>query len=213
MLDNDSMAAPGEMWGKPAFYHGPLTGEVQGQRVDQGCGLKKDRVGCAVYKSKGALTLLAINEAGTGQAFAIGSDCRYQRDLGSVALKPAAPVKAWTSLAMKEPDTLLGAADGHVVEMTRDGNDWKEARRWRADFGAAIWFAADAGRLWVADRDRHRIVVLDLATEKPLAVFGTPDKPGADLAALSGPTAIAARGERAVVYDAGNQRLVRLSLH
>ena len=213
MLDNDSMVAPGELWGKPAFYHGPLTGEVQGQRVEGACGLKKDRVGCAVYRSKGTLALLAINEAGDGQAFAIGSDGRYQRDLGSVALKPAAPVRAWTSLAMKDPDTLLGAADGQVVEMTRDGNDWKEARRWRADFGPAIWIAADSGRLWVADRDRHRIIVLDLATEKPLATFGTPDKAGADLASLSDPTTIAARGNRAVVYDAGNQRLVKLSLH
>ncbi len=144
--------------------------------------------------------------------FAIGADGRYQRDLGSVALKPAVPVKAWTSLAMEDPDTLLGAADGHVVEMARDGADWKESRRWRADFGAAIWIAADAGRLWVADRDHHRIVALDLATGKALAAFGTPDKPGTGLASLSGPTTIAARGNRAVVYDAGNQRLIKLSL-
>ncbi|HPD13637.1 MAG TPA: hypothetical protein PLE19_01715 [Planctomycetota bacterium] len=212
MLDSDSMVAPGNLWGKPAFYYGPLTREVQGQRVEQGCGLKNDRVGCAVYKSKGALTLLATNEAGEGQAFAIGADGRYERDLGAVALKAAAPVKAWTSLAMKGPDTLLGAADGHVVEMARDGNDWKETRRWRADFGPAVWIAADSGKLWVADRDRHRVVVLDLATEKALASFGTPDKAGADLASLAGPTVIAARGERAVVYDAGNQRLVKLAL-
>ena len=212
MLDNDSMVAPASLWGKPAFYHGPLTGEVQGQRIDQGCGLKKDRVGCAVYRSKGILTLLTINEAGDGQAFAIGSDGTYQRDLGPVALRPAAPVKAWSSLAMKDPDTLLGAGDGYVVEMARDGNDWKEARRWRADFGAAIWIAADAGRLWVADRNRHRVVALDLATGGALAVFGTPDTPGTNLASLSGPTAIAARGDRAVAYDAGNQRLVKLSL-
>lgn len=212
MLDNDSMAAPAHLWGKPAFYHGPLTREVQGQRVEQGCGLKNDRVGCTVYKNNGALTLLAINEAGEGQAFAIGADGRYQRDLGAVALKTAAPVKAWTSLAMKGPDSLLGAADGHVLELARDGNDWRETRRWRADFGPAIWIAADSGKLWVADRDRHRVLALDLATEKPIAVFGTTDKPGTDLAALSGPTIIAARGDRAVVYDAGNQRLAKLAL-
>jgi len=181
MLDNDAMVAPAVLWGKLAFYHGPLTGEVKGQRVDGLCDLKKDRVGCAVYRSKGALTLLAINAAGEGQAFAIGPDGSYRRDLGSVTLKPATPAKAWTTLAMKHPDTLLGAADGQVIEMARDGADWRERGRWRADFGPAIRIAADSGELWVADRDRHRVAVLGLATEKPLAGFGTPDRPGAGL--------------------------------
>ncbi len=47
-------------------------------------------------------------------------------------------------------------------------------------------------RLWVADRDRHRVVVLDLVTEKPIAVFGTTDKPGTDLTSL---TRVCGRGQ------------------
>ena len=54
------------------------------------------------------------------------------------------------------------------------------------------------------------MLCFDLATGKLLAAFGTPDTPGDDLGTLHAPEAIAARGERAVVYDRGNQRLMKL---
>ena len=75
-----------------------------------------------------------------------------------------------------------------------------------------VFIAADEGRLWAADAERHRVVCFNLGTGKPLAVFGICDKAGADLASLDRPQAIAARGRRAVVYDSGNQRLVKLAL-
>ncbi|NQT85734.1 hypothetical protein HQ560_03160 [bacterium] len=206
MLDNDRIVVPCHLWGKPMFYYGPLTIELKGWRVDKS-NLKKDRVGSAVYRAGGKLVLLVIGPAGDGQAFAIGSDGAYREDLGDVQLKTLTPVRAWTSLAMKSADTLLAAGDGHVIEMARDGANWKEARRWRADFGSAIHISADSGRLWVSDRDGHRVVTFDLATGKPIASFGAE---GADLKSLKRPTAIAARGDRAVVYDSGNQRLVKL---
>jgi hypothetical protein len=207
MLENDHMVAVCHLWGQPTFCYGPLTGEVKSWRIGDRCGLKKDRVGCAVYRSAGRLVLLAIGPAGDGQAFAIGSDGAWRSDLGNVQLKTVTPVKAWTSLAMKDADTLLGAGDGHVIEMARDGTDWKETRRWRVDFGAVIHISADSGRLWVSDRDRHRVAVLELGTGKSIAAFG---RDGDDLSSLKHPTVIAARGRRAVVYDSGNQRLMKL---
>jgi hypothetical protein len=33
MLDGDQMVAPGRLWGQPAVYHGPLTGEVRAVRI------------------------------------------------------------------------------------------------------------------------------------------------------------------------------------
>ena len=45
-----------------------------------------------------------------------------------------------------------------------------------------------------------------------LGQFGRTDKPATDLTGLSGPGVIAARGGRAVVFDSGNQRLVKLKL-
>ena len=212
VLGNDNVVVPCYLWGRPMFYSGPLTKELRGQRIDKGCALTRDRVGSAVYRSDGRLALLTIGPKGDGHAFAIGSDGSYRGELGPVALRAAVPIKAWTSLAMKDADTLLGAADGHVVEMTRDGTNWKESRRWRADFGSAITITADSGRLWVADRERHRVVAFDMATGSPIAIFGAPDRAGTDLKSLSHPTTIAARGRRAVVYDSGNQRLVKLTL-
>jgi hypothetical protein len=56
--------------------------------------------------------------------------------------------------------------------------------------------------------------VFYVAGNKPrlLAAFGQTDKPGNDLASLSHPTTISASGDRAVVYDSDNQRIVKLTL-
>ena len=50
-----------------------------------------------------------------------------------------------------------------------------------------------------------------LRTDAPIALPPV-DGPGDDLSHLSHPQAIAARDSRAVVYDSGNQRLMKLSL-
>ena len=117
-----------------------------------------------------------------------------------VTLRASPAAVRWTTLAMKAPDTLLGAADGKVIELMRDGKDWREIRRWNApqdrpaeQFGDTIYLAADAGRLWISDRQRHRVLVLDMATDKLLAAFGHPEA-GDDIDHLSLPQVIAARG-------------------
>jgi hypothetical protein len=219
MLPNDSMCAPGLLWGKPTFYRGPLSDEVKSDRIDKGCALRKETTGSVSYGLKGRRVLLAVDASGKGEAFFIGEDGAYQGEAGPAALKASGPAAAWTTLAMKDEGTLSGAASGAVVEMSRDGNDWKETRRWSSwgagpaeKFGGRLFIAADEGRLWVADTDRHRVLCLDLGTGKPLASFGTCDKAGAGLASLDRPQALAARGRRAVVYDSGNQRLVKLAL-
>jgi len=218
MLPSDSICAPGLLWGKPAFYRGPLTEEVKCDRIDKGCALRKEVVASAAVQSKGRRVLLAVDAAGKGDSFLIGEDGAYQGEAGPLTLR-AAPAGEWTTLAPKDEGTLLGAAGGAVVELARDGNDWKEARRWSSwgpgpaeKFGGRVFIAADEGRLWAADAERHRVVCFDLGTGKPLGSFGTCDKAGADLSSLDRPQAIAARGRRAVVYDSGNQRLVKLSL-
>lgn len=222
MLDGGAMVCPGWMWGKPAFYWGKLTEEVKIDRIESKCALKKGLAGSAVYKSQNRLVLLAIDAKGDGQAFNIGGDGRYQSDLGAVALKTATPVKEWTSLAATGGDaraTLLGAGDGAIIEFAADGNDWKETKRWSSwgsgeteKFGGTVFINADAGRLWASDTDRHRVVVFDLKSGKPIASFGATDKAGSDLNSFTGPRMLTACGTRAVVHDGGNQRLVKLSL-
>ena len=220
MLDSDEMAAPGWMWGKPAFYYGKLTGEVRIDRIESGCGMKKGLTGSAAYRSRNKLLLLSIDAKGDGRAFVIGGEGRYQSEAGAVALKTATPVKEWTTLAMKDATTLLAAGDGAVIEFAADGNDWKETKRWSSwgagagegeRFGGKVFITADAGRLWVSDTKANRVIVFDAAC-KPLAVFGTPDKAGTDLNSLAAPQMLAARGARCIVHDSGNQRLLRLSL-
>ena len=227
MLDSDCMTAPGWLWGKPTFYFGRVSGLVGTNRVES-CSLKRGFTGSAAFRRDGKLLLLVVDAAGKGQTFAIASDGNYQSDAGPATLKVATEAKEWTSLAMKDANTLLGAADGAVVEMAPDaGLDWKETRRWSSwpgggqeddKFGPRIWICSDSGRLWVADRERHRVLVFDLKSGAAIAAFGAADAraphetPGADLRSLNQPETIAARGARAVVFDAGNQRLVKLSL-
>ena len=114
---------------------------------------------------------------------------------------------------------MLAAGDGFVIQFARDGQNWKEQRRWNSfgpdnadKFGPAIFLAADAGRLWVSDTSRSRVLCFDQATGKLRGTFGATDSPGDDLAHVNSPTVLAARGDRAVVYDSGNQRLVKLRL-
>lgn len=219
MLEDDTLVAPGSMWGKPTLVSGKLTKEVSAQRIEMPTSLPlKETCGSAVYRRENHLLLLVLDAAGKAQTFNLSNDGRYVSDAAPVELKTVTPVNTWTALAMRDAGTLLAAADGAVLEFEPDGSaNWIETRRWNSwgakveeKFGATISLAADAGRLWVTDRERQRVLCFDLTTGNPLATFGTPDKSGDDLAALNAPETIAARGERAVVYDRGNQRLVKL---
>jgi len=132
-----------------------------------------------------------------------------------VELKTVAPVTAYRSLAMQDPDVLLAAADGAVVRFARDGDDWQETGRFAGGddgFGGQIDIACDDGRLWVADTERHRVVCFDAKSCVPVAAFGQTDQSGTALGQLNRPTTIAARGRRCVVFDSANQRLVKLML-
>lgn len=216
MLDSDVMVAPAYLWGKPMLYCGRLSQEVS---VREAPGLSKGMVASAVYRQQNDRVLLVVDAAGKAQSIKIGDDGLPQGNGTPVSLKTATPGKQWTSLAMKDAITLLAAVDGSVIELTWDGTQWQENKRWNswgatpADrFGQSICIAVDGPALWVSDRDRHRVMGFDLKTAQPTASFGTVDKSGDSLTALDRPATLAARAGRLLVYDAGNQRLVKLSL-
>jgi len=222
MLPNDNMVAPGVQYGNQArVFYGPLTTEVRLSGHGK-VGITKDMrergCGAAVYRSGNRLVLLLVSSKGKTSLEQIGSDGRHIKNIGRVELATSPKTQAWTTLAMKDARTLLAAADGHVIEFAPDGQNWKETRRLNEPsggggrFGARIDIAADSGRLWVSDTERHRVLCLDLASGRLVAAFGKADTAGAGLGELSSPTAIAARGTRAVVFDGGNQRLVKLRL-
>jgi len=132
------------------------------------------------------------------------------------SLATAKGTGAFTSLAMKDTNTLLAAAGGAIIEFARDGADWKESRRWSSwgtgkdkAFGGSIWICADSGRLWVSDSANHRVLLFDLsaAATAPISTFGR-----GRIGSLDSPQLIMGCGYRAIVLDSGNQRLVKLEV-
>ena len=221
-LDNGSLCGVGFQWGKPSLLSGTLDKELRIRRIESETALPKEAVGVAVTEIDKRRSLVVLESGGKAVAVEVNGDGSYKSDIGPVHFTTVPPVKAWTSLAAPTKDALLAAGDGFVIEFARDGQNWKEKRRWNSSgtsvqggtdtFGPTIRLAADAGHLWVADTARSRVLCFDRATQKLLGSFGTADSPGDDLTHVNTPTTLAACGDRAVVYDSGNQRLVKLRL-
>ncbi len=217
--NTDVVVGYGQMWGKPAVMFGTMDKEVHISRIETPTVLPKDAVAVVVSEQNKRFVLLVLEKKGGLTAVNIADTGEYQGDVGSVQFTTSTPVAEWTSLASTGRDTLVGGGDGFVIEMARDGAGWKETRRWKTwgagaaqRFTGPVWLAADAGKLWVSDSARHRVVCFDLASGRELAAFGERDAEGDDLSKLNAPCVIAARGQRAVVFDSGNQRLVKLQI-
>ena len=221
-LDNGSLCGYGFTRGKPSLLFGTLDKELRVRQIESPTALPKEAIAVAVIEFDKRRSLVVLEPGGKAIAVEVNGDGSYKSDIGPVQLTTAEPVKAWTSLAASGKDAMLAAGDGFVIEFARDGQSWKEQRRWNSSgtngqggadtFGPTIRLASDAGRLWVADTARSRVLCFDQATRKLLGSFGIADSPGDDLAHVNNPTTLAACGDRAVVYDNGNQRLVKLRL-
>jgi hypothetical protein len=132
---------------------------------------------------------------------------------------PQVPLQSPTDLAAlgdgrfligdKEKLLLVAPADnGHKVE------NWFRAWGDGPDqhFGDHLRFAVDGASLLVSDTDRHRVIWLDWTTWQVLAQFGETDTPGDHAWRLNAPAQASLRGTRAIVADAGNQRLAKCVL-
>jgi hypothetical protein len=216
LLPDDHFSVPAIHGVLPAVVGGNFTWHIIWDQLQQQEPKSGFLHGSVIYKdAKGIPLLLAIDSTGNARSYRIDpGQGNATENRGPVALETASPVKEWTSLAMKNPDTLLGAGDGYVIEMARDGVNWKETRRWNAvpdgTLGSEIHLTSDAGRLWVSDTDNHRVLCFNLNDGTLAASFGEKGKAGDDLSHLDSPRVIAARDQRVIVYDSGNQRLVKL---
>jgi len=220
LLPGDNFVAPEIRNGHTQIIGGPFAWNVFITDLKDGPTTKTGLLnGSAVYMNGKIQTLITINAAGEGETWRVDTVGKMIADLGQTKLQTQDPVKEWTSLAMKNADTLLGAGDGSVIEMTRgDGDIWRETKRWNSwqgaapsAFGGKIYICSDAGNLWVSDTEHHRVLCFGLADGTLRATFGA-GQAGDDLGHLNGPRAIAARESRAVVFDSGNQRIVKLVL-
>ncbi|HCE46482.1 MAG TPA: hypothetical protein DET40_23300 [Lentisphaeria bacterium] len=219
MMDSGSICGYGIMWGKPMVMFGKMDKEVRLGRIEAQTALPKEAVAVAVTEMNKKRVLLILEANGKLTAANINGDGSYNSDGAAVQLITATPVKEWTSLASSGKDMLIGAGDGYVIELARDGEGWKEKRRWNSfgqdnadKFGASIWLALDSGRLWVSDKMRNRVVCFDLSSGKQLATYGVADTAGSEITKMNSPAVIAADGKRAVLYDSGNQRILKLEL-
>ncbi len=219
MLNSETMCGYGIKWGKPTVMFGKMDKEVRQGRLESQTALPKEAVAVAVSEMNKKRVLLVLEANGKVTAVNINGDGSYNSDAGTLELNAATPVKEWTSLVSSGKDLLIGSGDGFVIEFARDGDAWKEKRRWNSfgqdngdKFGAAIWLALDSGRLWISDKMRNRVVCFDLASGKQLATYGVADTAGTEISKLNSPTVLAAREKRAVLYDSGNQRILKLEL-
>lgn len=210
-LPGGGIVAPGIRWKKPALYYGKGDGPAG---LSEGIPLPENAVACALVPGQERLTLLVTDAQGKGRLMHIASEGKFEGDAGAAELPGGLP--AITSLAT-QGKAILAADKGEVIGFRTGQGGFKETSRWKnwgskdaaSRFGEAIHIAASEDMLWVADTLRHRVLCFD-AAGKLLASFGTADRAGENLTLLNRPTTVAARGKRAVVFDSGNQRLVKL---
>lgn len=126
-------------------------------------------------------------------------------------------LKAPTDLAALADGRLLLAEGGRLLMLEPAGETYKmawELARWGDGpgerFGPRLRMAIDGPWLLVSDTVRHRVVWLDWRRRAVLGQLGHTDAAGADPSHLASPTLVALRGTRALVADAGNQRVLKL---
>ena len=188
---------------------------------EQKMAVAKNTTGVVALSSNDGISLIGVTADGIASGVTIDREGRLKSQLGALSLSLSGPpLKSWTSLASDGQGNLLAAADGCIVVLAPIAGGFSEIRRWRSwgsaasdSFGSAVWIHADSGHLWVADNTRQRVLCFDVNSTQVLACFGSLDQAGDDLTHVDGPRLLAANGERCVVHDAGNQRLIKLLLH
>lgn len=216
-LNDEIMLGPVELKGRITVFCGTQD-PAKPFRLQANCKLKTAMCGAVVQKVGAKYRLLLVSPDGQGQAIRLDDDGKPLAAPDEMPLLLNTKGAAWTSLALRRDGLLLAAVDGSVVILSPAADGWKELSRWSVwgtakdqQFGSRIFIAGDGDKLWVADRERHRILVFDALSQKCLAAYGCTDVAGNDLASFRFPEGIAAYRNRAVVFDSANQRLFKLS--
>jgi len=113
-----------------------------------------------------------------------------------------------TDVAALLDGRLLVADAGRILVLEPKGESLS-VQRTIEGFGTHVRFAVDGAWMLVSDTDRHRVVWLDWTRGEVLGQFGGL---GSGPQQLWSPTFVALRGTRAVVADAGNQRVLKVLL-
>ena len=203
-LNADIAVGLAEVYGKPSIAMGRFGEETLFCNRLESLEAPEKQVGIAVYREqpggKGGWRLLVLGADGKAKVHEIAEEHRnpWRKYVGEATLKTTTPVKAFSSVTMKDAETLLAAADGQVIEFSRAGADWKEGGRWSDGFGNALRFSADKGRVAVADAEKNRVTLYALADRRKLASIE-----------VATPTEVALNGSFLAVYDSVGQRIMK----
>ena len=120
-------------------------------------------------------------------------------------------------IAVLDDGSLILVDGASVVRLEVAGDALRETARltqWGQgsgdQFGQTLRLAADGKHLLVIDTDRQRVLLFDAASFKPLAAFGATDQAGSGANQFDRPGSVALSGDRAIVADVNNQRIVKL---
>jgi hypothetical protein len=176
----------------------------------------KKPTGLALFMDGKERMALVVDASGSGALVNLAANGKVRKSEGGAKLELTSPKPKVTSLGVLPDGRFLAADNGSVVLLERSGKTLKEVSRWNSwgageaeKFGAEIFFDLEGSRLWVSDSAKNRVLLFDLDEGHPtLAAAYT----GEGLQTpLSNPHRIDAAGDRAVVVDWGNQRLLKLS--
>lgn len=220
LLPSGALAGSVFIYGSdPSMVWGTLDKEVNmagGRSIGIPISLPKDVIGCVALPADGGRRVLRITATGAVSESLHGNDGKPQKELATGTATFSVPKTRITSLAVTADGRVLAGADGCLLELARGARegDWSEASRITAIGGQAlsgdVRITGSDERLWLSDGGNHRVLVCDQKLSAIIATFG--GGAGNDLLHLDHPAEITAASERAVVYDAGNQRLLKLEL-
>ena len=219
-LESDAMTGLAKQNNKWQLYCGviaPTPRERYDRTLDDAAAsIPENPTGATVLGSSGKEEGVYVNAAGKGVRLSLAVDGKLRTVKGKFTLKTAGgKAPAITSLGSTPKDNVIAADNGAIIRLNAAGDTWTETARyagWGTEkFGKTIYLTTDGDRLWVSDTDNNRVLLFALTEDGPLTApkIYTTD---AIIGALKSPGRIAARSDRAVVVDEGNQRLVKLEV-
>ncbi len=196
----DSILFPLLLTGRPSLANGQLEFGKMNRAPYPKMELPKNLAGVACVSQEKQTRLLFLTPEGKllGNVLNNSRSNVWKAALPEQKMELKTPVKRWTSLAVIDDKTLLGAADGSLIELLYEKGVWNESKRWSDGFGADLSIAVNGTLAAVADKEKGNVAIYDLKTQVKLAE-----------APAGKPARTAFNAGRVIVYDQAGQRLLK----
>lgn len=215
VLPDGQLVFPFVFRGAPSLMHRPFDEDdkkTSSPVKDQ----PKKPTGLALYMDGKERMAVVVDVTGNGAVVNLAANGKVRKSEGGAKLELTSAKPKVTSLGVLPDGRFLAADNGAVVLLERSGKTFKELSRWNSwgagedeKFGQEIFIDVEGSRLWVSDSARNRVLLFTLDGGKA-ALSATYTGEGLQTP-LKNPLRIDAAGDRAVVVDWGNQRLLKLT--